>query len=69
MKKRFKAEEVDSIENSAYNTGVVVGRLEVIKIIKDLHKQGLAKDKHTSLGALIWTKKLLGLIDDLKSPR
>jgi len=52
-----------------YDLGMAAGRLQVVNIIKDLHEQGLAKDKHTSLGALIWTKKLLELIDDLKSPR
>lgn len=69
MKSSFVPEEVDTIENAAYNAGVVVGRLEVIKIIKDLHEQGLAKHRHTSLGTLVWTKSLLELIDDLKSPR
>lgn len=44
-----------------YDLGMAAGRLEVVNIIKDLE----AQNQKASLGALIWTKKLLELIDDL----
>ena len=44
-----------------YDLGMAAGRLQVVNIIKDLE----AQSQQTSLGALIWTKKLLELIDDL----
>lgn len=46
-----------------YDLGMAAGRLQVVNIIKDLE----AQNQKASLGALVWTKKLLELIDDLST--
>jgi hypothetical protein len=59
MKKTFTAEEVDSLENSAYETGKMVGRNEenarIVSIIKSLEAGVWA---HKTMGVLIWTSHL-----------
>ena len=69
MRDTFSSDEVDSLENSAYEVGITVGRLEVIKIIKELHDAGVKDFTINELGTLVWTKKLLELIEDKKTPR
>jgi len=69
MRDTFSSDEVDSLENSAYEVGITVGRLEVIKIIKELHDAGVKDFTSNELGTLVWTRKLLELIEDKKTPR
>jgi hypothetical protein len=69
MRDTFSSDEVDSLENSAYEVGITVGRLEVIKTIKELHDAGVKDPTSNELGTLVWTRKLLELIEDKKSPR
>ena len=69
MRDTFSSDEVDSLENSAYEVGITVGRLEVIKTIKELHDAGVKDPTSNELGTLVWTRKLLELIEDKKTPR
>ena len=69
MRDTFSSDEVDSLENSAYEVGITVGILEVIKTIKELHDAGVKDPTSNELGTLVWTRKLLELIEDKKSPR
>ena len=69
MRDTFSSDEVDSLENSAYEVGITVGRLEVIKIIKELRDAGVKDFTSNELGTLVWTRKLLELIEDKKTPR
>ncbi len=65
MKKAFTAEEVDTIENQSYETGLAVGkhaeRHRILNILMSMEKPGLT----ASLGALVWTKELANKIEKL----
>jgi hypothetical protein len=59
VKKTFTAEEVDSIENSAYEAGRAIGRNEensrIFSIIESLEA---VLSAHKTLGVLVWTANL-----------
>jgi len=59
VKKTFTAEEVNSIENSAYAAGRAVGRNEensrIFSIIESLEA---VRSAHKTLGVLVWTKEI-----------
>jgi hypothetical protein len=65
VKKTFTSEEVDTIENQSYETGLAVGkhaeRHRILNILMSMERPGLT----TLLGALVWTKELAKKIEKL----
>lgn len=63
MQQDYTAEEVERLEQTAWQFGVSVGeqteRERIIKLIQDLEKSHV-QDK--DLGVLVWTKNLLKMI-------
>ena len=62
MKKTFTAEEVDKIENQAYETGLAVGKYSEQKRLIDLINSMDTSTKD-SPGSLVWTKHLIDKIE------
>ena len=62
MKKTFTAEEVDKIENQAYETGLAVGKYAEQKRLIDLI-ESMSKTPTESLGSLVWTRHILDKIE------
>ena len=63
MKKTFTAEEVDKIENQAYETGLAVGKYSEQKRLIDLIESMNTLPATESLGSLVWTKHLIDKIE------
>ena len=63
MQQDYTAEEVERLEQAAWQFGISVGeqteRERIIKLIQDLEKSHV-QDK--DLGVLVWTKNLINLI-------
>jgi hypothetical protein len=64
MKKTFTAEEVDKIENQAYETGLAVGKYSEQKKLIDLI-QSMDTSTTASIGSLVWTKHLIDKINSI----
>ena len=63
MKKTFTPEEVDKIENQAYETGLAVGKYAEQKRLIDLIESMNTLHATESLGSLVWTKHLIDKIE------
>ena len=64
MKKTFTAEEVDKIENQAYETGLAVGKYSEQKRLIDLI-ESMDNTATAPLGCLVWTKHLIDKINNI----
>lgn len=69
MRKSFSPEEVNSIENTAYDLGFVIGAREererIISVIQNME----TRTAMTDLGACVWTKHVIDAINGLSSAR
>ena len=62
MRSSFTPEEVDAIEQSAFEAGQVVEKTRIVNLIKNLEKSSIPSG---FLGCLVWTRNLLKQIEEM----